>query len=48
MSASSAMQQYRQDGKITGETKWDGTFVSVSWELNAESLSVETLSLIHI
>lgn len=36
------MEQYRQDGKITGETKWPGTFISVGWELNEESLTLET------
>lgn len=36
------MEQYRRDGKITGETKWSGTFISVGWELNQESLTLET------
>lgn len=36
------MKQLPQEGKITGETKWHGTIVKVGWELNAESLTLET------
>lgn len=38
----SAMAQYRKDKKITGETKWQGTSLKVGWELNQQTLSVET------
>lgn len=36
------MGKHSQEGKINGSTKWNGTSLPVDWELNTDTLSLET------